>query len=91
MSDIEVNTSTTVATIWWNNLDKASPKYSYRLILKAGDGSNVTKMIITDVGITSQMVYDLIPGSSYTVEIFAKVGNVTESLVPGWKSFCMGE
>uniref|UniRef100_A0A8C2QPF6 Receptor-type tyrosine-protein phosphatase eta n=1 Tax=Cricetulus griseus TaxID=10029 RepID=A0A8C2QPF6_CRIGR len=89
VSDIEVNTSTTVATIWWNNLDKASPKYSYRLILKAGDGSNVTKMIITDVGITSQMVYDLIPGSSYTVEIFAKVGNVTESLVPGWKSFCM--
>ncbi|XP_051040261.1 receptor-type tyrosine-protein phosphatase eta [Phodopus roborovskii] len=90
VSDIEVNSSTTVATISWNSLDKASPKYSYRLlILKAGNGSSITKMIITDVGITSQVVSDLVSGSSYTVEIFAKVGNVTESLAPGWKSFCM--
>ncbi|XP_012977370.2 LOW QUALITY PROTEIN: receptor-type tyrosine-protein phosphatase eta [Mesocricetus auratus] len=90
VSDIEVNTSTTVATIWWNSEDKASPEYTYRLLIsKAGDGGSVTKMVITDVGITSQMVSDLIPGSCYTVEIFAKVGNVTESLVPGWKSFCM--
>ncbi|XP_036040156.1 receptor-type tyrosine-protein phosphatase eta [Onychomys torridus] len=88
VSDIEVNTSTTVAAIWWRSSDAASPKYSYHLILKAGDGSYVIKNI-TVTGITFLRVPDLIPGSSYTVEIFAIVGNATSSLVAGWKSFCM--
>ncbi|XP_052579371.1 receptor-type tyrosine-protein phosphatase eta [Peromyscus californicus insignis] len=87
VSDIEVNTSTTVAAIRWKNSDAASPKYSYQLIVKAEDGSNVTKII--DTGITFLRVPGLIPGSSYTVEISAIVENVTWSLVPGWKSFCM--
>ncbi|KAL6089207.1 hypothetical protein STEG23_014547, partial [Scotinomys teguina] len=88
VSDIEVNTSTTVAAIWWTNSDTASPKYSYHLILKAGNGSNAIKNI-TVTGITFLRIPDLIPGSSYTVEIFAVVGNDTWSLVPGWKLFCM--
>lgn len=88
MSDIEVSTNTTVAVIWWKYLDPAPAKFSYCLILKAGDGSNVTKMVI-DTGITSVTIADLIPGSLYTVEIYAKIGNVTAS--PGWKLFCMGE
>ncbi|XP_057638025.1 receptor-type tyrosine-protein phosphatase eta [Chionomys nivalis] len=86
VSDIKVSTNTTVAVIWWKYLDPAPRKFSYCLILKAGDGSNVTKMVI-DTGITSVTIADLIPGSFYTVEIFAKVGNVTAS--PGWKLFCM--
>ncbi|CAO2579937.1 Receptor-type tyrosine-protein phosphatase eta [Lemmus lemmus] len=86
VSDIEISTNTTVAVIWWKYLDTAPPRFSYCLILKAGDGSNVTKMVI-DTGITSVTIADLIPGSSYSVEIFAKVGNVTAS--PGWKLFCM--
>ncbi|KAL1786631.1 receptor-type tyrosine-protein phosphatase eta isoform X2 [Sigmodon hispidus] len=88
VSDIEVNTNTTMAAIWWKSLDEESAKYSYHLFLKAGDGSNVTKNI-TVTGVTSVTVPDLIPGSSYTVEIFTIVGNVTESLVSGWMSFCM--
>lgn len=89
VSDIEVSTSTTVAAIRWKNSDTASPKYSYYLTVKAEDGSSVTN--ITDAGITFLRLPGLIPGSSYTVEISALVGNDTWSLVPGWKSFCMGE
>uniref|UniRef100_A0A8C8TJ04 Receptor-type tyrosine-protein phosphatase eta n=1 Tax=Peromyscus maniculatus bairdii TaxID=230844 RepID=A0A8C8TJ04_PERMB len=85
--DIEVSTSTTVAAIRWKNSDAASPKYSYHLTVKAEDGSNITN--ITDAGITFLRLPGLIPGSSYTVEISALVGNDTWSLVPGWKSFCM--
>ncbi|KAM7327773.1 hypothetical protein ACRRTK_014140 [Alexandromys fortis] len=86
VSDIEVSANTTVAVIGWKCLDPAPAKFSYCLILKAGDGSNVTKMVI-DTGITSVTIADLIPGSLYTVEIYAKIGNVTAS--PGWKLFCM--
>ncbi|XP_038185802.1 receptor-type tyrosine-protein phosphatase eta isoform X2 [Arvicola amphibius] len=86
VSGIEVSTNTTVAVVWWKSLDPAPPEFSYCLVLKAGDGSNVTKRVI-DTGITPVTIADLIPGSSYKVEIFAKVGNVTAS--PGWKFFCM--
>ncbi|KAK7828895.1 hypothetical protein U0070_002125 [Myodes glareolus] len=86
VSDIEVSTNATVAVIWWKYLDPAPAKFSYCLILKAGDDSNVTKMVI-HTGITSVTIADLIPGSSYEVEIFAKVGNVTAS--PGRRLFCM--
>ncbi|XP_029424410.1 receptor-type tyrosine-protein phosphatase eta isoform X2 [Nannospalax galili] len=88
VSHIEVHTNTTVATIRWENSDAATPVYSYRLVLKTGDASNATT-VVTSTGVTSETVTELIPGSSYTVEIFAQVGNVTESLVPGLKSFCM--
>lgn len=86
MSGIEVSTNATVAVIWWKCLDPAPAKFSYYLILKARDDSNVTEI---HTGITSVTIADLVPGSSYKVEIFAEVGNVTSS--PGWKSFCMGE
>nr|XP_035118594.2 receptor-type tyrosine-protein phosphatase eta [Callithrix jacchus] len=87
VSNIDVSTNTTEATLSWQNFDDASPTYSYRLlIVKFGDASNAT--LVTDVGITEATVTDLMPGSSYTVEIFAQVGGVMESLEPGRKSFC---
>uniref|UniRef100_A0A2K6S4I4 Receptor-type tyrosine-protein phosphatase eta n=1 Tax=Saimiri boliviensis boliviensis TaxID=39432 RepID=A0A2K6S4I4_SAIBB len=87
VSNIDVSTNTTAATLRWQNLDGASPTYSYRLlIVKFGDASNET--LVTDVGMTEATVTELTPGSSYTVEIFARVGGVMESLEPGRKSFC---
>ncbi|KAK2100454.1 hypothetical protein P7K49_021802 [Saguinus oedipus] len=87
VSNIDVSTNTTEATLSWQNFDDASPTYSYRLlIVKFGDASNAT--LVTDVGITEATVTELMPGSSYTVEIFAQVGGVMESLEPGRKSFC---
>lgn len=89
MSHIEVNTTTTVAVIRWENMDAASASYVYSVfILKAGDGSSVTSEF-TDV--PSVTIPELIPGVSYTVKILTQVGNDTVSLVPGWKLFCMGE
>ena len=89
MSHIEVNTTTTMATIRWENQDAASASYVYSvLVLKTGDGSNVTSEV---TGIPSVTVTALIPGVSYTVKILTQVGNDTVSLVPGWQRFCMGE
>ncbi|XP_027631235.1 receptor-type tyrosine-protein phosphatase eta isoform X2 [Tupaia chinensis] len=88
VSSIEISTNTTAAALSWKNLDIASSTYSYRLLIEgAGNSSNATQEI-TGVGITSTTLTELIPGMSYTVEIFAQVGNDTESLDPGWKSFC---
>lgn len=89
MSHIEVDTNTTAAAIWWKNVDAASASYVYSvLILKAGDGSRVTRRV-TDI--PSVTVTGLDPGVSYTMEILTQVGNDTVSLVPGCKRFCMGE
>lgn len=87
VSHIEVNTTTTLAVIRWENMDAASASYVYSVfILKAGDGSSVTSEF-TDV--PSVTIPELIPGVSYTVKILTQVGNDTVSLVPGWKLFCM--
>nr|XP_045004375.1 receptor-type tyrosine-protein phosphatase eta [Jaculus jaculus] len=89
VSFIEISTNATVADICWKSLDEAAPTYSYRLlIVRAVDASSTTQLV-TGIGATSVTVTELIPGSSYTVEIFARVGNVTESLAPGRKPFCM--
>lgn len=92
MANIVINTSTTAATLSWQNPDAASPTYSYRLLIeKAENSSNATQVVRTDVGVTNATVMELIPGSPYRVEIFTQVGNVTESLTPSWESFCTGE
>ncbi|XP_047374900.1 LOW QUALITY PROTEIN: receptor-type tyrosine-protein phosphatase eta [Sciurus carolinensis] len=89
VANIVINTSTTVATLSWQNPDAASPTYSYRLLIeKAENSSNATQVVRTDVGVTNTTVMELIPGSPYRVEIFTQVGNVTESLTPSWESFC---
>ncbi|XP_051000023.1 receptor-type tyrosine-protein phosphatase eta [Acomys russatus] len=88
VSHIEVNTTTTKATIRWKSLDVSSPSYVYTLrISKTGDVSSVTR--VTGPGITCENVTGLIPGVSYTVEILAQVGNDTVSLGVGRKLFCM--
>lgn len=89
MSHIEVNTTTTTAAIRWKNEDAASASYAYSvLILKTGDGSNVTSNFTKDPSI---LIPELIPGVSYTVKILTQVGDGTTSLVPGWNLFCTGE
>lgn len=91
MSDVEISTNTTAATFRWQNSDEASRTYTYRLLIgREGNSSNATE-VVTGVGVTSATVPDLMPGSGYTVQIFARVGEVTESLGPGWQSFCTGE
>ncbi|XP_008592096.1 PREDICTED: receptor-type tyrosine-protein phosphatase eta [Galeopterus variegatus] len=85
--NIEISTNSTEAALSWQNLDEASPTYSYRLLIKDGNSSNATQ-VVTGTGIKYTTVTELTPGLSYTVEIFAQVGNVTESLEPGRKSFC---
>ncbi|XP_011930757.1 PREDICTED: receptor-type tyrosine-protein phosphatase eta isoform X3 [Cercocebus atys] len=88
VSNIDVSTSTTAATLSWQNFDDASPTYSYYLLIeKVGNSSNATQ-VVTGIGITNATVTELIPGSSYTVEIFTQVGDRIKSLEPGWKSFC---
>ncbi|XP_031509286.1 receptor-type tyrosine-protein phosphatase eta isoform X2 [Papio anubis] len=88
VSNIDVSTSTTAATLSWQNFDDASPTYSYCLLIeKVGNSSNATQ-VVTGIGITNATVTELIPGSSYTVEIFTQVGDRIKSLEPGWKSFC---
>ncbi|XP_008049284.2 receptor-type tyrosine-protein phosphatase eta [Carlito syrichta] len=83
-----VRTNTTVAELSWQNFDEASPTYFYLLLIeKVGDVSNATQ-VVTGVGVTCTAVTELTPGSAYNVEIFAQVGNATESLEPGQKSFC---
>nr|XP_045227787.1 receptor-type tyrosine-protein phosphatase eta isoform X2 [Macaca fascicularis] len=88
VSNIDVSTSTTAATLSWQNFDGASPTYSYCLLIeKVGNSSNATQ-VVTGTGITNATVTELTPGSSYTVEIFTQVGDRIKSLEPGWKSFC---
>ncbi|KAM5316306.1 receptor-type tyrosine-protein phosphatase eta [Glossophaga mutica] len=88
VSDVEISTNTTAATFRWQNSDEASPMYTYRLLIeKEGNSSNATE-VVTGVGVTSATVPELIPGSGYIVQIFARVGEVTESLGPGSQSFC---
>ena len=89
VSDIEISTNTTAATLKWQNSDEASPRYTYRLLI--GKDGNSSHTAVTVTGVTSATVTGLIPGSSYTVEIFTQVGDVTESLAPGSQSFCTGE
>nr|XP_005598168.2 receptor-type tyrosine-protein phosphatase eta isoform X1 [Equus caballus]XP_023490490.1 receptor-type tyrosine-protein phosphatase eta-like isoform X1 [Equus caballus]XP_023509794.1 receptor-type tyrosine-protein phosphatase eta-like isoform X1 [Equus caballus] len=86
VSDIEISTNTTAATLKWQNSDEASPRYTYRLLI--GKDGNSSHTAVTVTGVTSATVTGLIPGSSYTVEIFTQVGDVTESLAPGSQSFC---
>uniref|UniRef100_A0A0D9R0Q0 Receptor-type tyrosine-protein phosphatase eta n=1 Tax=Chlorocebus sabaeus TaxID=60711 RepID=A0A0D9R0Q0_CHLSB len=88
VSNIDVSTSTTAATLSWQNFDDASPTYSYCLLIeKVGNSSNATQ-VVTGIGITNATITELIPGSSYMVEIFTQVGDRIKSLEPGWKSFC---
>nr|XP_058925552.1 receptor-type tyrosine-protein phosphatase eta [Kogia breviceps] len=88
VSNIEVRTNTTAATLNWQNLDEAPLGYTYRLLIAQDGNSSKATQIVTGIGITYATVTELTPGSSYTVEIFTQVGNVTESLTPGWQSFC---
>ncbi|XP_060016054.1 receptor-type tyrosine-protein phosphatase eta [Lagenorhynchus albirostris] len=88
VSNIEVRTNTTAATLNWQNFDEASSRYTYRLLMEQDGNASKATQIVTGVGITCATVTELTPGSSYTVEIFTQVGNVTESLAPGWQSFC---
>ncbi|XP_006865196.1 PREDICTED: receptor-type tyrosine-protein phosphatase eta [Chrysochloris asiatica] len=85
VSNIEISTNTTAATFSWQNFDNASATYTYSLHI---DGNASSPMeVITDVGITSMTVTELIPGSSYTVTIFSQVGNVTKGTSSS-ESFC---
>ncbi|KAM6160871.1 receptor-type tyrosine-protein phosphatase eta [Erethizon dorsatum] len=87
VSDIEVKANTTAAYLSWENPDGASPTYSYHLLIEeAGEASGATRNI-TVTGATHETVPGLVPGSFYTVQIFAEVGDVA-SLVPGQTSFC---
>nr|XP_019599160.1 PREDICTED: receptor-type tyrosine-protein phosphatase eta isoform X2 [Rhinolophus sinicus] len=85
VSNIEIYTNTTAATFTWKNVDNASSTYTYHLLIeKDGSSSKVTQEV---TGATYATVTKLIPGSSYTVKISTRVGDV-ESLAPGWQSFC---
>ncbi|XP_042639245.1 receptor-type tyrosine-protein phosphatase eta [Orycteropus afer afer] len=85
VSNIEISTNTTAATFSWQNFDNASTMYTYHLLIDGNFSSPIEET--TDVGITSATVTELIPGSPYTVEIFAQVGNVTEG-ASSYESFC---
>ncbi|XP_077902135.1 receptor-type tyrosine-protein phosphatase eta isoform X3 [Ictidomys tridecemlineatus] len=88
VSNMTIKTTSTAATLQWWNQDTASSSYSYRLLIaKADNSSSATQVVRTDVGVTNATVGDLMPGSHYRVEIFAQVGNATESL-PFLESFC---
>lgn len=91
VSDIEISTNTTAASLTWQNLDRASDTYTYHLLIEKDGNSSKATQLVTDMGVTSATVTELIPGSVYTVEIFTEVGNGTKSLAPSWQSFCTGE
>lgn len=91
VSDIEIRTNTTAASLTWQNLDRASDTYTYHLLIEKDGNSSKATQLVTDMGVTSATVTELIPGSVYTVEIFTEVGNSTQSLAPSWQSFCTGE
>uniref|UniRef100_A0A8C9A6Z0 Receptor-type tyrosine-protein phosphatase eta n=1 Tax=Prolemur simus TaxID=1328070 RepID=A0A8C9A6Z0_PROSS len=88
VSSIEISTNTTAAAFRWNNSDEASATYSYRLLIQQVGNSSSAKQVDSGIGVTYAAVPELTPGSSYNVEIFARVGDVTESLTPGRASFC---
>ncbi|XP_016059466.1 PREDICTED: receptor-type tyrosine-protein phosphatase eta [Miniopterus natalensis] len=88
VSDIDISTNTTAATFNWQNPDEASPTYTYRLLIERDGNSSNTTEIVTGIGVTYATVTELIPGSQYTVKIFAQVGDATESLPPGSQLFC---
>ncbi|XP_069326670.1 receptor-type tyrosine-protein phosphatase eta [Eulemur rufifrons] len=88
VSSIEIHTNTTTAAFRWNNSDEASATYSYRLLIQQVGNSSSVKQVDSGTGVTYIEVPELTPGSSYNVEIFARVGDVTESLTPGRASFC---
>ncbi|XP_040836194.1 receptor-type tyrosine-protein phosphatase eta isoform X3 [Ochotona curzoniae] len=88
VSKIEISINTTAVTLTWENLDAASATYSYRLVIEEVESSSNTTQIVKTVEVTSATITELIPGSSYTVEIFTQVGNLTESSTPGTESFC---
>ncbi|KAK2489094.1 hypothetical protein MC885_012328 [Smutsia gigantea] len=88
VSNLEISVNTTAATLRWQNFDKASPMYTYRLLIyEDGEAHRVTE-IVTGVGLTSATVTELIPGSLYTAEILTQMQNITRSLVPVCQSFC---
>ncbi|XP_012885472.1 PREDICTED: receptor-type tyrosine-protein phosphatase eta [Dipodomys ordii] len=86
VSYIVVEPNTTAAAFHWDNTDAASATYSYRLVISQAESSSITK-VIKDMGVTSVVVTELTPGSSYTVEIFSQVGDGLES-GPGLELFC---
>ncbi|XP_075401823.1 receptor-type tyrosine-protein phosphatase eta [Tenrec ecaudatus] len=85
VSNIVINTTTTTAAFSWENFDNASSAYTYRLLI--GGNNSSRREAVTDAGITSATIAELVPGSSYTVEIFPQVGNVTEGASSS-ESFC---
>ncbi|XP_019512016.1 PREDICTED: receptor-type tyrosine-protein phosphatase eta isoform X2 [Hipposideros armiger] len=87
VSHIGIQTNTTAATFTWENMDKASVMYTYRLLIERDGNSSKAKQEVTPIGVTYATVTELIPGSSYTVKISAYVGEVG-SLAPGQQSFC---
>lgn len=89
MSSIEITTNTTAATLNWQTVDEASSNYTYCLLIRQDGSSSNFPPIVTDVGVTHATVTNLIPGSSYTVEIFTRVVDV-KSLGPSRQSFCTG-
>jgi len=91
VSNIEISTNTTAASLIWQNSDEASDTYIYHLLIEKDGNSSRATQLVTDMGVTSATVTELIPGSAYTVEIFTQVGNTTWSLAPSWQSFCTGE
>lgn len=90
MSSIEINTNTTAAALNWENIDKASSNYTYHLLIGQDGSSSKATQIVTDIGVTHATVTNVIPGTSYTVEILTQVENVNSS-APGRQSFCTGE
>jgi len=88
VSNIEISTNTTAASLIWQNSDEASDTYIYHLLIEKDGNSSRATQLVTDMGVTSATVTELIPGSAYTVEIFTQVGNTTWSLAPSWQSFC---
>ncbi|XP_023566388.1 receptor-type tyrosine-protein phosphatase eta [Octodon degus] len=87
VSSIHVNPNATEACLSWESLDEASPTYSYHLLFLEDGDPGGAMWNITVTGDTHEIVPGLVPGSPYTVKIFAEVGGV-ESLVPGEASFC---
>uniref|UniRef100_A0A8C6FG43 Receptor-type tyrosine-protein phosphatase eta n=1 Tax=Moschus moschiferus TaxID=68415 RepID=A0A8C6FG43_MOSMO len=87
VSSIEITTNTTAATLNWHNVDKASSNYTYCLLIGQDGSSSKVTQIVTGKGVTFATVTKLLPGSSYTVEIFTQVGDV-KSPAPGRQSFC---
>uniref|UniRef100_A0A8D0RKX2 Receptor-type tyrosine-protein phosphatase eta n=1 Tax=Sus scrofa TaxID=9823 RepID=A0A8D0RKX2_PIG len=88
VSNVKISTNTTAAALTWENFDEASSRYTYRLLIEQEGNASKTTQIVTGIGITSATVTELIPGSSYIVEIFSQVGDGTESLAPDRQSFC---